>query len=134
MCFNVYSIFSPSKRKGKTFSCTFSRMQKPYYEKTSSWLSFGICGKKEIRKYLQKRRRPTQNFSTMLFTKLYLGVNCLIFLLPIGVPPSLQIGKVFCKHHWLYIPFVNFNHQWNCLLLKKKKICDYQSTKVSNNE
>ena len=60
--------------------------------------------------------RPTQNFSTMLFTKLYLGVNSLIFLLPIVIPPSLQFGKVFCKHHGLYIPLVNFTHQWNCLL------------------
>ena len=74
-------------------------------------VSFGIFGNKEIREYLQKRRRATQNFSTMLFTKLYLGVNCLIFLLPIVIPSSLQIGKVFCKHHGLYIPFVNFNHQ-----------------------
>ena len=47
----------------------------------------------------------------MLFTKLYLSVNCLIFLLPIVIPPSLQIGKVFCKYHGLYIPLVNFNLQ-----------------------
>ena len=62
-----------------------------------------------------------QNFSIMLFTKLYLGVNGLIFLLPVVIPPSLQIGKTFCKHHGLYIPFVNFSHQLNCLLLQKKK-------------
>ena len=82
-------------------------MEKPHHD----FLFFRNMWKKEIREYLQKQHRPTQNFSTMLFTKLYLGVNCLIFLLPIVIPPSLQIGKVFCKHHRLYIPLVNFTHQ-----------------------
>ena len=49
--------------------------------KNSLWLSFGVCGKRRIKKYLQKRHRLIQNFSLMLLTQLYLGINCLIFLL-----------------------------------------------------
>ena len=69
---------------------------KSYHGITSSWLSFGgswmiflLEGSKlwliywwvlndQIIEYSQTRQRLIQNFSTMLFTKLYLGVNCLI--------------------------------------------------------
>ena len=100
---------------------TFSRMQKHYYGKAPSWLSLVICGKKEIKEYLQKRQRPTQNFLTMLFTKLYFGVKYLIFLIPIVIPLSLQIGKVFCKHRGLYIPSCKFQSSMKLSLIKRNK-------------
>ena len=74
------------------------------------------------------------NFSTKLFTKLNLGVNCLTFLLPIVIPPSLQIEKVFCKHHELYLLSGKF-HSWMKLsLMKKKKKKNLHSNLLKHSE
>ena len=61
--------------------------------------------KKEI-EYLLERHKPIQNFSIMLFTKLYLGINYLIFLLPTVILP---LGRSFVNEIVFYIKKIIIN-------------------------
>ena len=80
-----YDLNTPSLQE-----CICPTLEKPHHR-----FLFEYGGKKGIKEYSQKRYKLVQSSWTMLFTKLYLGVNYLIVLLPIVIPPSLKLGKSF---------------------------------------